>query len=227
LGVKGWVRFFFALFSTCRKPVLSVGSFRKFRDLYLQKSRLMPITIELPCKPYVKQFLELNYGSPIELKPDRVLFTNFLRCLKKPNKRYDYKKADVPSLYSEITRIVISEDSFYRYGWELTRTDIIAFGKEIECRVKFFMRQMVSQYSTVMNLKDSIYMFQTRFGFTEEIWSYESIKKDFYRNGPKSKTDLGSFLAKRFEQISLENLSSLGTISQTLITDHEYNSKAG
>ncbi len=187
----------------------------------------MPFTIELPAKPYVKQFLELNYGSPVDLKQDRVLYLNFRRCLKKPNKRYDYKRKNIPSLYSEIARIVISEDDFYRYGWELTRTDIISLGKEFEERAKFFMRNILSLYMNLMSKKDSIYKFQSRFGFSEEIWSYESIKKDFDRNGPKVRADINSILANKFEKIFLENLSDLGTISQTLILSHDYNSKAG
>ncbi len=187
----------------------------------------MPFTIELPTKPYVKQFLELNYGFPVDLKQDRVLYLNFRRCLKKPNKRYDYKRKNIPSLYSEVARIVISEDDFYRYGWELTRTDIISLGKEFEERAKFFMRNILSLYMNLMSKKDSIYKFQSRFGFSEEIWSYESIKKDFDRNGPKVRADINSILANKFEKIFLENLSDLGTISQTLILSHDYNSKAG
>ncbi len=46
------------------------------------------------------------------------------------------------------------------------------------------MRSIVGMYHGVGFLYTiSIRRFQERFGFLEDDWSFEAIKKDFYRNG--------------------------------------------
>jgi len=181
-------------------------------------------TLQLQTKPYVHQFLTSNFGDPANFSNDPRLQSLFRRCLKKPSKRCQGKYSQLSLLrYSEHSRIIISEDDFYRFGWEMTRTDTIYFGRELENRAKFLMRNIVSVYMAFMSQKEAILLFQENFGYSEEIWSYDSIKKDFFRNGPQQKVNFMSEITKKTNHIILGNLSDLGTISRKLLKDHERN----
>jgi hypothetical protein len=179
-------------------------------------------TVQLPCKPYVKHFLTINFGSPAELASDHNLLISFRKKLRKSNTRFDSKIAELPNnYYSALADICISQDDFYRYGWELSKTDIIAFGKEVEAQAKFFMRNVVFFYESLMPQKNAILKFQERFGFTEDIWSYESIKKDYYRNQAGERFNLVAEISKTFEKKIMVRLSDLGTISPKMMLQYE------
>jgi hypothetical protein len=178
-------------------------------------------TIQLKTKPYVRHFLVSNFGSPANLTADPGLNALFRRCLKKPSLRSHkhYKPLNLKK-YTTTAEIIISDDYFYRYGWEMSKTDTILFGRELENRAKFLMRSIVSVYMAFMRQKDAIMLFQENFGYTEDIWSYDSIKKDYFRNGPEKKIDFLTEITRTTENIILENLSSLGTISHNLVKNH-------
>lgn len=168
----------------------------------------MNFTVQIIAKSYVKRFIDLCCGNPADLSklPDINLF--FLESLKKPEHFRDsmYKK-EIRG-YTEIIEVKISENYFYKYGWELSKTDIIIFGKKIENRIKLIMRIYVAIFYAIdYKLKDAIEEFQKEFYIPEDFWSYEAIKKDFYRNGLKIKFDFKSLIIKTLRKIILHNLS--------------------
>ena len=67
----------------------------------------------------------------------------------------------------------------------------------------------------------SINKFQQRFQFDENFWQYETIKKDFYRNGMKDPLDFNNEIFNKIEKIVLHNLYELGTISKKAKTEYE------
>ena len=183
-------------------------------------------TLLLPTKPYVHQFLSQNYGNPADISADLRLQNLLRRYLRKPSRRRHVPYAKLKlSKYSCESRIVITSDDFYRYGWELTRKDSIAFNRELENRAKFFMRNMVSLYSSFMNLKDAILLFQENFNYPEDTWSYDSIRKDFDRHAGIPVTSFASQIIEKTESIFLGNLSELGTISPQLKKAYEKRKK--
>ncbi len=174
-------------------------------------------TITLPSKPYIRHFLVTNYGTPVDLRKNRTLNYNLRRRLRKHCLRHE-KRGISLRMYSAIIEIAISDDDFYRYGWELSNTDIIALNRDIEAHVKLFMRNMVATYETIMQQKEAILLFQERFGFSEDIWAYEAIKKDYFRNCPYEKVKLFPKLVSEMEKIVLERLSAQGTFVQPPFT---------
>lgn len=170
-------------------------------------------TIQIPVKPYVHRFLELNFGSPANLSKDKSLQNTIRKFLSKNN---PCSLSGISDRYSMKIKIIISDDDFYRYGFEMSEKNIRNFGHIVEFRAKFFMNQMVLNYSMFMNQKDAILKFQNRFGFSEDIWPYESIKKNFYRAGIFHDNILDEVISK-FEKKTLENLSELGTIEKSLL----------
>lgn len=174
----------------------------------------MPI-LNIPAKPYVKHYLELAYGTPVDLTGNPRLNTFIRRSLRKPSSRYDnrYSKMFSKNYYATTVDIVISEDDFYRYGWEITRTDTVSFNREVEEVVKFFMRTSVAMYENFMQQKDAIRKFQDRFGFCEDIWTFEAIRKDYYRNAQENRLQLLPELIQKIETFFLVKLSEIGTYS--------------
>ena len=186
------------------------------------KRQPQKFTITIPVKPYVKRFLEFNYGLPVSFNgdpPAHKLFQNFLR---KPYTTDDKKYPDTICTYTELVEVVISEHDFYRYGWELTKTNIVAFGKYFENRTKVMMRSVVGvNVGLGIPINKSIEKFQNRFLFDEEVWKYEAIKKDFYRNGQVEIIDFNNEIFKKIEKIILRNLYDLGTVSVQVIKRYE------
>jgi hypothetical protein len=191
-----------------------------FRILHSKRYQYMGFSVQIIAKPYVKRFIENTCGNPADLSKFPDLKDLFRRYLKKPNTRFDKTYDNELRGYTQTIDIVISEDDFYRCGWEVSRTDMIDFGREVERKAKFLMRNYVSLYfASRVPIKTAINRFQDMFGFTEEDWSYEAIKKDFYRNGHHNdivRTDeikklTRSNILSIIDKIFLENLShSLG-----------------
>ncbi len=184
-------------------------------------------SVDLPVKAYVKQYITLNYGNPADFSSDKYINSQFRRCLTKPCTRYNIRYKELSELfYSSSIKVKISQDDFYRHGWELTPTDTVAFGKIMEHQAKFFMRNMISFYLTYLIKRDAILKFQQTFGFTEDIWSYDSIKKDFYRKVDFENSNYSKELSTKIEKIILVNLSNLGTLSHKAISHYDNLKKA-
>lgn len=177
-------------------------------------------TIKVPCKKYVKAFLETNCGSPVDLRLMPDLQKKFIQCLsRKPQHRENSEVAT----YSEMATIIIPSDIFYRHGWEMNRENVLTFNKEVEVLVKFVMRQYIGIASALGNpVSNSIREFQERFGFDESDWSYDSIKKDFDRHGKKVSLNTTRNLKEEIHKIFLDNLSELGTISKKALKEKIY-----
>lgn len=135
--------------------------------------------------------------------------------LKKPCARHDKYYNDLlkhpGTYYSCKVEVIVSESDFYRYGWELTKTDVVAFNSEIEGKVKSLMRSSVELFENMMSQKEAIIRFQETFGFTEDVWAYESIKKDYYRsvvpNRVSIKNEMMDHIAKKISHKYMEILS--------------------
>lgn len=172
-------------------------------------------TVELQCKPYVKQFLKINCGEPADLSAHKPIQAEFRRLLQKKNEKYRaYYEKQTMSKLSETIRVVISADDFNRHGWELTTTDTVEFGKFVERHAKAMMYTMVGGYAMVMELQAAILRFQEEMGFYENIWKFESISKDFQRNQPH-RINISKETIEQIKNNSLGILSKLRTISPT------------
>lgn len=186
---------------------------------------MMKFSLNLPCKPYVKRFLELNYGSPVDFTKEKSLYPDFRNKLKRQvgSTRYDkrYERLKL-CRYTECAEIKITRDDFYRHGWEMNLTDIVDFNRQIEARTKLFMYVIISGRMAIgTSLTDSINYFQTNYNFPEEVWPSESINKDCQRNLKISKNEILINISKQIDKLSLVKLSVNGTISQQFKKNYE------
>jgi hypothetical protein len=177
-------------------------------------------TVKIQCKKYVKTYLEINCGTPAHLKHLPDLFEMFRVGLNKTTSLTDSLNERA---YSDEVTIIIPPDWFYRYGFELSKKTVIEINKEVEFKVKYLMRQYVGLNSSLgISVAACIREFQDKFGFYESIWSFESIKKEFYRHGKKMEIKTLQKLKLEINNILLTNLSDLGTISQKQIKHSQY-----
>lgn len=167
-------------------------------------------TIGLQLKPYVHQYLVNNFGNPVNLYgPGSInLKIALIEILKKRSTRYE-KRTKLSYLTKE-TRFVISKNDFYRYGWEVTKTDMIKFNNRVEALVKFYARNYIGfDKSLGIPISKSIRNFQDEFDFPEDVWPYDTIKKDFDRNGAYVKFDKISVFKKNLRELFMVQLSEI------------------
>ena len=164
--------------------------------------------VTIPVKPYVKRFIELNYGLPADFSKHPEIQKEVRRCLRKPNTRFDKQFENKLCTYTDQLEILISQDDFYRYGWEFSRTDVVAFGKLFETVIKCRMHNIVSIYRGVgLSIKDSIQKFQVHYSMEEEYWSYESIKKEYYRRRPDQEINFFTEIIDKIDELFMVTLS--------------------
>jgi len=182
----------------------------------------MKFNITVPVKPYVKRFLENNYGNPVDFRSHPRENEMFKRMLKKPNYDNDHKYKNELCKQSHAVEIAISDRDFYRQGWEHSKTDIVSIGKHFEKNAKWLMRSVVSTYiSFGIPINIAIVKFQTRFHMEEEFWSFDGIKQDFFRFKVKKRIDFNQFAYQHLERLILLNISNAGVITAHILKNHE------
>lgn len=173
----------------------------------------------LPCKPYVKRFLLANFNAPdatwaeiVNLAPDKELLNDFLSRLSKQG-RYENRYKTL-ARYNESVAIEIRRDDFYRYGWAMSNTEVVAFGTKLERRIKQILFLYLDTHVSVgIPLSVAIRNFQSSFGFTEDTWAYDTIRREYNRHGYR-KTVGNTTILDFINRIILGKLSEYGTISQ-------------
>lgn len=172
--------------------------------------------MNLPCKPYVKRFIEQNFGDPADFSRDEELYDNFRSMLTKNNNRQDryYSKLFLDK-YSDSIRIKITDDDFYRYGWEIPLADMIKLNKKIECRVKILVHTVISsQLAFGFTTSLCVDYFQQQFDYPEDIWKKESIIKECQRNMSVNKKVFQKNMVSNIHQIIVDKLGDANIISR-------------
>jgi len=177
----------------------------------------------IPVKSYVKRFLENNYGDPVDLSsyPNENILMK--RMLTKPAFTYDSFYNLRPSVSKDFVSVLISSAEYYRYGWQLSKTDTIRFNKHYEIRAKQLMRMVVGNYiSFGVPIFTAIEKFQSRFHMEEEYWPYESIKKDFYRFKTSNEINFKDFAYDHLDRLILKTLVDSKIIGQRIYENIEF-----
>ena len=181
----------------------------------------MKFTVSIPVKLYVKRFLENNYGNPIDFHSFPRENEMFKRMLKKPCYDEEHKYKNELCRQTHSVEILITDRDFYRHGWELSKTDIVSFGKYFEKHAKWLMRTVVSTYVSFGTPIDrSIINFQSRFRLEEEYWSFDSIKKDFYRLRSNDEIDMNEYAFDHLERLIRINMSNVGVITDHVVKNY-------
>lgn len=139
------------------------------------------ITVEIPVKPYIRRWIELQIGKPAKLSRDNNIGKYLYQLMEDP---VDRREIDFPS-YQEMIEIKITEEVFLRKGYYLTRTNIIAFNSFVEEHIKTTVFNYIDALidgSGKIKKKDAIEKALLKFGFDEWSWPYQSVKKAYDRH---------------------------------------------
>lgn len=174
-------------------------------------------TCRIPVKPYIRSYLENNCGSPANLSELPEIQDFFLSLLRFPRFHRDKQSK---CNYADFVDIIISEDVFNRFGWHSSRTDTVRFNQRCEAFIKFNSRQFIMANNALgVPVSECIRQFQHLYNFSEDSFSYETIKKDFDRHGTKARIKFIRDFKTELNKILLDNLSTLGTISNSFKDD--------
>jgi hypothetical protein len=145
-------------------------------------------------------------------------------CNRKEEPKLTWQAIEQYGEKTEEIDVKISQDDFYRYGWELSKTDIIYMNSLFEGRCKLLMYTVVGAHVAVgMTLSGSIDYFQDKYYFPEDIWQKESIYKDCQRNLRIDKNEIYSTISGVIDKIILVKLSANRTISHKAKKAYESN----
>ena len=109
---------------------------------------------------------------------------------------HEFNPPDVP------VEFVLSDHDFYNYGWEMHPLHVRALNTTFEQSAKLFMRTCIT-IDTLMSgsLAASIRRFQDRYNYPEDVWSFQSIKKDIDRNTNRIEIDFDTDIYEKIQKI--------------------------
>lgn len=173
----------------------------------------MPFTCQIPVKPYIKAYIENNCGIPSDLRQLPEVHEQFINSLKYPKFHRD---SQAKCNYGETIEVIITDDTFYRHGWQISRTDCIRFNQKCEALIKFNSRQFIMANASLgIPVHKCIREFQSKFLFTEDTFPFATIKRDYNRHCAKVPIKFIRDFNAEINIILLDNLFSLGTISNS------------
>jgi hypothetical protein len=141
----------------------------------------MEIKIEIDVKPVVKAYLERNFGTPVRLTRDKPTGKFFYKLLEKQENHKDteYKQ------YSQKVVVIVGEDCLFRHGSMVTPTSLIDFNNFVTENFYELMYLTIEVQEEMsqdrFRIKEAIQYFLDKFCLTEEILSFETAKKAYYR----------------------------------------------
>ena len=142
-------------------------------------------TLRVGLKDYLRVYLELNCGNPVDLSVFPDLYLEFRQMLSKPPK---IQQPDRPGCYRifedpSCVYIIIPNDWFYRYGYYISPHNRQKLKLLIEAKLKLQLMLYVEiRLLFDETVASSIRSFQNDYGTTEDVWPYDSIKKHIYRH---------------------------------------------
>lgn len=164
-------------------------------------------TLTIPCKYYVKIYLENNCGTPVDLSVFPDLQERFRVSLDKTSGEFKFS-CKPPE--QEVVTIIIPDDWFNRYGYFMSVERIFDFRMSVENKLKYLMRQYIAVNTMAgLSITASIKAFQEDYCLQEHVWSFESIKKDFDRHGSKVKLKAKRSLRDEMSDLFRDNLSKM------------------
>jgi hypothetical protein len=141
---------------------------------------MFSLKFNLPCKPWVKHYLENCFGSPIYLRQDGVIGKYFFELVEDASSEYD-KECTTEHTVQAV--ILITESVFLRKGCVLTKTNQRQFNRLVE---NYFKQQLYLVLDTVveindMKIREAIDYAYDRFDMNEAILPLDTMVKAYYR----------------------------------------------
>lgn len=103
-------------------------------------------TVKVAVKPYTKAYLENNYGNPADIRQDPELNDMVTMMLREGSTRLD---KIISSNFPATVELRITKDTFFRYGFTLTKTETLKLNSFLEKRIKFLARIHIAYHQSL------------------------------------------------------------------------------
>lgn len=182
----------------------------------------------LKVTPYVYHYLLSNfrikikeYPDTVNLAPDPVLRRVITSMIKAPSNRYDKRQLGYRYTNRNCTVAIVLPDAT-QSGWLLSATDASDLALLLERRCHAMMISYINMRLIFCStLKECILNFQKQFGFTEDTWSYDTIRRIWNRDKSFDRYRFRSFIEKEINKIYLVQMKRTGLLYKQL-EDNDY-----
>lgn len=140
----------------------------------------MDVSIKLTCKPYVAHYLRQQHGPSIKLSRCTHHGLFFMSMLSRKHTRYDNRINPQEEIVTTHVSLLDAEC----FGFELTETAARSFTKMVEDQLKAKFLAHMNALVLVAGYKkaSAIRIFYNQYGFSDEIWPFESLRKLYNRS---------------------------------------------
>lgn len=176
----------------------------------------------LHTAPYVRKYLTENFGCRrdgyddlVDLRSDPYLHSMFVAGLERHSERFD-RRLELSGNHRRNCKVgvLITHDRFNRCGWALSLTEERRLNQLLESRCKTMLLGYLStMYMVYGNLHLCISKFYETFGYDDDTWPEDSIRKIWLREKKIPKTNMLDDFTAKISAFFLEKLSQCGTIS--------------
>lgn len=144
------------------------------------------VTVELPCKRSIRNYLEVHYGKPVKFPPLDDIGDYFYLLLADD----DNSQGSRTGYYPDAVTVLITEKVLLKRGFVMTPTNLVQFNNWLLRRIKREMILYIEtaiKYSAMANpdkriFKRQIYdNFIDEFGLESSAFTYDAVKKDHER----------------------------------------------
>lgn len=188
----------------------------------------------LKVTPYVKEYLMNNFKIKINNHPyavslarDQVLRRVLYAMIQNPSHRYDKRNFGYKYTCRNCeVAIVVSDRLVSSSGWLLSETDASDFALLLERRCHALMISYINMRMIFCStLKECILQFQKQFHFTEDTWSYDTIRRIWNRDKTFDRYGFRKFVENEINKIYLVQMKRTGLLFNQLDQiDYEKNS---
>lgn len=143
----------------------------------------MELTLKIPVKPYVKNFLISEYGQEpivLTLRRPNIILDKLHDLLTRPNRYYRY---DMGEDYSETITFVIKTWVLQTVGFEMSEEKVIAFNSFVNQLIKerLFIVIDALRSQNDYEIKEIIQQYLDHNNLLDAGMNYETLKRAYYR----------------------------------------------
>lgn len=140
------------------------------------------ITVKLPCKPYIRKFVEALYGNPVRADHSTNLGCIINLTLEKTIYENRQFRNPVHKDIRDSISVLINHWQFQRLGFDFSNENILVINRILENSFEEslyqFVRNHVKEGVRFKGYKEAIEQFADSYGIEiEEDISYEGLKK--------------------------------------------------
>ena len=147
------------------------------------------VEIEVPTKLYIKRYLNIKYGDPVQLTRKDLEGSFLYELIEDP--RQD-RNSEVGSYHHKMS-VLLPDRVLMRKGFYLTPTNLSNFNSWMEKYIKSEMRRHIDlmlRQKPDLEIRDAIYDYQKQYQLFDDFFPFDSIKKDYYRYRLRTQGDI-------------------------------------